>query len=454
VVHEDRSRQSPRRPGLTHPAKPKPPEFRKAAWHYLAGTSWAEGYVTEAYDLSEDYLLQRWRTAASAPRDTPDDRRTAWRKDAPPFHRYGWWRNVQMRTPELDQLWEDKATFYFERFIRIGRRVGWWMDEYFPVGFGRSENLAMGNAHFRDPADVKGDELPWHPHFLTTPMRNHYKRLARVFAQNNVPQRQHTWSGNGSNMLEPFLWNSLLVEECGAGCRAYEIDLLTQFPNSLYRVMGKNYAGLVTTLCADASDTAPGDDKRVDRQRTGIALLHDFGVTPNGPHGTHGHKEQGVRLLSALDEFGFFRDADVEKLPFWRNARFVQIGDRPSDESRVYATVYRRPLEGGKGFKALFVILNESDSAVELPLRILDSARILGGPNSLRAGAIVGAAPVPAFLKDTWAALAQADAARPALRDAETGEAVARAPGDAETYGPVYVPFHDYRVLYGEFQAP
>jgi hypothetical protein len=440
---------------LTHPAKPKPDEFRTAAWHYLAGTSWAEGYMTEAYDLPEENLLKRWRTAASAPSDTPDSQRTTFRKDKPPFHRYGWWRNVQMKTPELDQLWEDKATFYFERFIRIGRRVGWWMDEYFPVAFGHSDNLAMGNAHFRDPEDVEGDELPWAAQYLTTYMRNHYKRLARVFVANNVPQRQHTWSGNGSNMLEPFLWNSLLVEECGAGCRAYEIDLITQFPNSLYRVMGKNYTGLVTTLCADVSDATAGDDKRIDRQRAGLALLHDFGVTPNGPHGTHFHKEQGIRLLTALTDFGFFKDDGIEKLPFWRNAAQVQLGaaGAPPPE-KVYVTVYRRPLEDGKGYKALFVILNESDSDVEVPLRILDPQRVLGGANTQRAGDILAALPVPEFLKADWAALAQSDAARPALADLETGEVVARAAGDADVYGPIYVPFHDYRVLYAECKTP
>ncbi|NQT92396.1 MAG: hypothetical protein HQ559_06520 [Lentisphaerae bacterium] len=439
---------------LTHPAKPKPEEYRKAAWHYLAGTSWAEGYIVEPFDLPEATLLKNWRRAASAPKDTPESERTTFRKDKPPFHRYGWWRNVQMATPELDQTWEDKATWIFEKRIRIGRRVGWWMDEYFPVAFGRSENVAAGNAHFRNPEDIEGDELPWHSQFLTTFMRDHYKRLARIFAKNNVPQLQHTWSGNGSNMLEPFLWNSLLVEECGAGCRAYEIDLITQFPNSLYRVMGKNYAGLVTTICADVSDATAGDDKRIDRQRTGISLLHDFGTTPNGPHGTHYHKEQGIRLLTVLTDFGFFKDAGIEKIPFWRNADFVRIGDKPSDESQVYVTVYRRALENGKGYKAIFVILNESSKPVEMPLSIVDSKRIFGGSNSLRTGDILGKTDVPAFLKGAWDAQVKASAGQIAFKDLETGEAVARVAGDAEIYGPVYVPYHDYRILYGHFEAP
>jgi hypothetical protein len=45
------------------------------------------------------------------------------------------------------------------------------------------------------------------------------------------------------------------------------------------------------------------------------------------------------------------------------------------------------------------------------------------------------------------------DAAQPALSDFETGEVIARTPGGGEAYGPVYVPYHDYRVLYAESRA-
>ncbi len=436
---------------LTHPAKPKPADFRTADWHYLAGTAWADGYAIEPLELPEPYLLKRWRTAASAPPDLPDDQRTVWRKDEPPFHRYGRWRNVGV-CPELDQIWEDKATYYFEQHIRIGRRVGWWMDEYFPVGFGRSDNLAMGNARLRRPEEIQGDELPWHSGFLTTNMRNHYKRLARVFADNGVPQRQHTWSNNAATMLESFIWNSLLVEECGGGNRAYEVDLLTQFPNSLYRFMGKNWTGLVTTLCADATPCRAGDDKRLDRQRLGIGLLHDFGVTPNGPHGTLHHKEQAVRLLHELTRFGFFDDARVEKLPFWRNREVVRLGDAAPEDSRLYVTVYRHPRPEGKGANALFVILNESLKDAELPLTIADPAR-LGGPNRLTAAAALAQAAPPDALADWWREVTSDAAEHIVLRDIETGDVVARQNPETETYGPVYVPYHDYRVLYGEFRT-
>lgn len=436
---------------LTHPAKPKPKNFRQTAWHYFAGSGWADGYNLEPIELPDEYLLKRWRSAASAPPDTPDEQRTTWRKDEPPFHRYGRWRNVGV-CDELDQIWEEKATYWFERHIRVGRRVGWWMDEYFPVGFGRSDNLAMGNAYLRDPETVGEKELPWHSCFLTKNMRGHYKRIARVFKINNVPQRQHTWSNNAASMLESFLYNSLMVEECGAAHRSFEVDVVTQFPSSLYRYLCHNYSGLVTTVCADATEATAGDDKRLDRQHFGRALLNDIGVCPAGPHGVIHHKEQGVRLLTALRDFGFFEDQDIEKIPFWRIGRFVRVGDKPSEESRVYVTAYRRRLADGKGFKAIFVIMNENFEPIELPLFILDPVRILGGPNTLEGGDVLRKTVADAALADWWAKLSRRDSDSPVLMDLETGSLVARADKKRETYGPVYVPYHDYRVLYGQYE--
>jgi hypothetical protein len=452
---------------LTHPAKPKPAKFRLDAWHHYIGPGWSTGYAKEPLDLSDEYLTERWRSAASAPADWPDDKRAEWRKDDAPHHRYGRWRNVGPDgTAEMDIEWEEKATWFFERHIRVGRRVGWWMDEYFPVGMGRSDNLASGNARFRDPAEIQGDELPWHSGFLTTPMRNHYKRVARVFRANNVPQRQHTWSNNAATMLESTIWSSLLVEECGAANRAYEVDTLTQFPNSLYRFMGKNWTGLVTAMCADATPCMPGDDKRLDRQRLGLALLHDFGVIPNGPHGTFEHKEQGVRLLRELGTFGLFDDAAVEKLPFWRNEAIVSVaatqkaaqpaGDdaaaRANGTAAVRVTAYRKPLAGGKGYGVLFVVLNETLADADVPLVVRDPKR-LGGAGSLTAAAVLGRLTAPQGFGDWWKELASRDGGAIVLRDIESGDVVERgtAAAGGETYGPIHVPSHDYRIFYGEF---
>ena len=41
-------------------------------------------------------------------------------------------------------------------------------------------------------------------------------------------------------------------------------------------------------------------------------------------------------------------------------------------------------------------------------------------------------------------------AAMPALKDFETDELISRAVDKGELYGPVFVPYHDYRILYAE----
>ncbi len=433
---------------LTHPAKPKPKNYRNTMWHYYGGKSWAAGYAIEPYDLPEAYLKARIREATGAPKELSDEQAAAYRQEEGPYMRYGKWRNVQSNCcAEMDQTWEDKATYLFERQIRVGRRVGWWMDEYWPVGFGRSNNVATGNAYFRDANTIDSNEIPWQSGFLTRYMRNHYKRLARVSTINNVPQRQHTWSNNASTMLESCIWSSMLVEECGAQHRSFEVDQVTQFPNSLFRYMAHNWSGLLTCIAADATDAKAGDDKRLDRQHMGRALLNDIGLMPSGAHGIIHHREQASRLLSRLAGWGLFEDSGVEKLPFWRIEKYAAIGDKPASESQVYITVYRRPTPSGKGTQTLFVIMNESDKPVELPLKVLDAARVMGGPNTLKAATVQGNNKIPDALKEWWQTINKTDADATVLMDLETGDVVAKADPKAETYGPVFVPYHDFRVL-------
>jgi len=456
---------------LVHPAKPKPENWRQLAWYYQGTVGL--GYSVEPIELSEEYLKKRWRYAAGAPKDWPDEKAAEWRKKDPPWVRYGQWRNIGV-CAELDQIWEDKATYFFEQHIRIGRRTGWWMDEYWPVGFGRSNNLAMGNAYLRDPETIVEDELPWQSEFLTTYMRNHYKRLARVSAKNNVPQRQCVWANNEATFIESFVWDCHLVEACGAAHRSFDVDDLTQFPMSLYRYWAHNFTGVVARFQTDAVSAWAGDDKRLDRQYMGIALANDFGHQPNGPHGAIQHPEQAVRLLKALEEFGFFEDADIEVLPYWRNEKLIQYGQLLDTEDpfaltqedplrRVYVTVYRRPLgPGKKGYKAMIVILNASDQPLRDQLYVLDPARVFGGANTQTPMDVIARYDLSHIPENAdWASRPLRGAVLRgfdkhdrqggiALRDVEDGGLVRKMPsrGGLEVYSRIFVPRHNFRVFY------
>ena len=471
---------------LTHPAKPKPEGFRKIAWLYRGG-AWADEFPGGDLLKSDENLLGKARVMARSlsglPNNTPESVIRKWRPDKLPY-----WRYYQLRSTcnisnlpqkkaetreerykqrwqelriggEMDQTFEDKFAYYFERHIRIGRRHGWWWDETWPTY--RSNNVAAGNAYFRDPAEVKEKELPWQDCFLTTHMRSLQKRLARVFKVNNLPCANYLWANNSATCFEAFAWDTMLVEECGCDHRSFEVDMVTQFPDSLYRYMAHNYTGLVARSAPGPTVARHGDDKRLDRQRLGRALLNDMGVLMVGPHGHFIHKEQAVRLINALKDFGYFEDQATEMIPFWRSQSVIQFGDGTKAEKAesildqvagdVLITVYRRPLsDGRKGYRALIVIMNETRRPVQAPLTLLKPERVLGGPGTLKAGRVRAKTSVPEELGTWWSELASRDEDATVLMDVETGDVVARLAGDPEAYGPVHVGYHDYRLLYAE----
>lgn len=472
---------------LTHPSKPKPKAFREVAWLYRGG-AWADEFPGADLQKSEKDLLGKARVMAASlsglPRDAPEEEVLKWRLEKPPYWRFYQLRstsnvtNLPEKRPEteegrykerwrertggtgMDQSFEDKFTYYFERHVRIGRRHGWWWDETWPTY--RSTNVAEGNAYFRDPATVKKDELPWQDGFLTTHMRNMFKRLAREFKRNNVPLRNYLWANNSATCFEAFAWDTMLVEECGSDHRTFEVDVTTQFPNSLYRYMSHNFTGLVARIVPGHVAAREGDDRRLDRQLLGRALINDIGVAFDGPHGYFRQSEQGVRLINALKRFGFFKNDGIEMLPFWRNRDIVRYDFDPRAENdsiitqlagSIHVAAYRRPLDGGRqGYKALIVIMNESRKPAQAAIRLLAPERLLGGPNTLTAKEVRAGASLPAEIADWWAKLANRKADARVLMDLESGDIVERIDGVEEAYGPVHVPYHDYRILYGHYE--
>ncbi len=439
---------------ITHPVKSKPKDFRAWGWYHRG--QWARMYGETPYDLDDAFLAKEKNIAESGL--------------GPARTRYGFWTSVASISKKSQltglfkevgynfggrkgsQNWQDALAYYAgDRWIKQGRWCGFWWDEFWPE-FSRSEDVASGYAYLRDPEDVGEKELPWQAGWRISGMRQGNIRLARIARESGVPQRHFYWANHEATLLETAGWDCQLVEECGAGNRSFELDTIVQFPNSLYRYECHNWSGLITRICPDNMPTLPGDDKRLDRQYLGRAMLNDVAASPSGPHGAFVHFSEPMRLLRVIHDFGYFDEKNLEKVPFWRIQKYLTIGKDGKQAADVYVTVYRYPLPQNKGYRALFVIMNEGDEDVELPLTIHDAKRLLGGRNTLTAGQANGTADVPAGLKDWWSKLAARDGKTAVLRDVETDSLVAKQNGDAEVYGPVHVPYRNYRILYGEYR--
>ena len=474
---------------LTHPSKSKPKGFRNQAWFWRGGR-WADEYFGGDFTKPVAELKRKRNSMIEYcdgvdPATMTEEEKANWAPQGPLYWRYYQNKGIGNAPPGIryateedraaasgrpggrnDQIFEDKIAYWFERHVRIGRRHGWWWDETWPTY--RSSSVAEGDAYLRDPEVVKENELPWQDGFLTGHMRNAFKRLARVMKTNGIPNRNFFWANTEATTYESFGFDAQLVEECGGGHRTFDVDMLQQFPNTLWRRMAHNYSGLVVRF-APENGMGGGDDPRLTRSYLGIAMLHDIGCAMAGPHGKIGQLQEAYRTIGLLRRFGYFEDdGKTEYIPFWRNKHLVQYApDAPEEEPDTGSpldalegdpeiSVYRRPLEDGRnGVKVLIVLQNERDDATEYPLTIAGVERILGGPNTLTAAQVLADVDVPPDLGEWWAGATQKhDRQAPVLLDLETGDPVACADKSKEKYGPIYVPYHNHRVFYAEHAEP
>jgi hypothetical protein len=257
----------------------------------------------------------------------------------------------------------------------------------------------------------------------------------------------------------------------GSHHNSVEIDSVVSYPADQFRFFCQKWTGTIARVVPGyggrSTRAYSGDDTRFDRQYLGRALCHDIGACLDGPHGSMNQPEQGIRLLNELFDFGFFAEADLEFLPYWRTKGQVRYGkdygDREFDvlheppDIRVYVSAYRRPYQrdGRKGYQVLFIAMNEADEPVRANLHLLDSEPFFGqgGRNQLTL-AEAGQATRPedralAAAVEQWRA--GQDGAQSALLDVESGHHVLRQPGRGETYGPLYIPSHEYRILWAYY---
>ncbi len=494
---------------LTHPSKPRPAGARRMAW-FFQGDEWAGTYDTERWKNNEEdwtkalnpnatvrqeagpweraYIL-RWTIGAVAgymnnsfTGDLTGESQQIAKSSTRNWIVQGEEKQVEVETwgaiLDYSRAGEDLMVWGIGHIVAATGQDGWWWDENWPTY--RTGNVASGEAHFRDPAKVKAKELPWQDHYVTMPMRRTFKRLARVYKQLGLPNRQYFWASSAATCYESFGWDTMLVESAGSDHSSFELDSVVVYPASQFRYNAHRYTGLMGRVVPRTGESfseysRPGDDPRLDRQYFGRALVNDIGVRSAGPHGHITQYDEAHRLIDRLIAFGLF-DADerTEVLPYYRQENVVYCGDRksPADahkevlnphadsEARVYVTVFRRPLErdGKKGYKALIVLMNENDDPVRYPLTIAQPERLFGkgGANTLKLASATGDVTLPqgASPQLREALKRWSGSADVVLKDIEDGGHVKRVstkPGEGETYGNVFVPPHDYRILYAEF---
>jgi hypothetical protein len=96
--------------------------------------------------------------------------------------------------------------------------------------------------------------------------------------------------------------------------------------------------------------------------------------------------------------------------------------------------------------------MNESFSPGEFPLKLVNASRVLGGANTLKPSDVRSRMKVAESLQGWWGAATARDGRAPVLMDVETGDTVDALPGQPETYGPVYIPYHDFRVFLAQHE--
>lgn len=176
-----------------------------------------------------------------------------------------------------------------------------------------------------------------------------------------------------------------------------------------------------------------------------------------------------MRLINYLMDFGYFKKDKTQFLAYWRNQDILRLGPgRRTDahllplsqqkaRDHLYVTAFRRPFQkdGKKGYKVVFVLMNEYRDAVQTQLHLLKPERLFGagGSNAIRlSDEIEGLSDEDKALAGQLNSWMQQTGDVPVLRDIESGRVVARSKTGEDgsvSYGPIWIPYHNYRILYG-----
>lgn len=242
--------------------------------------------------------------------------------------------------------------------------------------------------------------------------------------------------------------------------------VIDAYPLPLYRYVTGSHTGLARRIVPENHNRMkPGGNPKPDRSILGRALLHDAGLHLPGL----ANATAAMQSMNNLVEANFFDEQSIEFIPYWRTDDLLRFGpkyetddpfalstDNPFD--KVKMSIYRRDAGDGR-IEAMIVIANETDQPVRQMLYILDSERVFGGVNALKMQQILRRIDFEGIPKDSdWrpeqvmGGLPRVKGGATGLMDVETGGAVqvANVRDTSDTiYGNVFIPAHDFRVLYG-----
>ncbi|MFO7870212.1 MAG: hypothetical protein R6V03_02130 [Kiritimatiellia bacterium] len=271
--------------------------------------------------------------------------------------------------------------------------------------------------------------------------------------------------------LEAFGRGLVLGGTAGAHVPSRDRDLTDLYPLSLFRYFCGTHTGLPAWVRPNVRDIlTPGDDPSPGRQVLGRALLNDIGVHPAGL----AQPVDFLRVTRIMEAFGAYSgDGWTEVIPYWRSDALARYGEKFSEDDgfeltredpckRVHITIYRRPEDPGRlarGYKAVLVVMNETETPVRERVFLPDPGKLLRGGNRTtgmdilkrmdfsKAGAV----------RDGKAWHPRAFASfhgyyrNPALKDLEDSGIIPQASTklrDEDIYGPVFIRSGDFRLLY------
>ncbi len=271
-----------------------------------------------------------------------------------------------------------------------------------------------------------------------------------------------------ATVQESFASAAVLQGPAGGAAASADKTLADTYPMGLFRYLAGTHSHLPAYLVTNTKDLIhPGQSEAMDRIAIGRSLLNDIGVDCT----TLAHRALAAKVVSALTQFGYFEDdGKTEYIPYWRTREFVRYGEPFTGKdafsttaedpmARVYTSVWRRPSPTKKGSHAVLLVVNETDKPVRQQFYILNAGRLFMGPNRLTSAAISAKLDFKGIPEDSdWSKGkigrgTDVGNKNPGaqLMDIEDGGGVVTAStkGNQETYGPLFIPAHGFRLLYG-----